>query len=66
MAKKFDIQTRQFNIIFKTKSKVLHTKSAIGAIIASTDETNPPKLITDKNGIMAIFVKNEYELIVLK
>ena len=64
--KKFEIATRTFKNKFNTESLIKQTIFAIGLIIASTDDTNPPKLITDKNGIIATFANNEYVLIVLK
>ena len=51
---------------FKTLSNTIHTKSAIGLIVASIELTNPPKLNKIKNGTVAIFAMIEYVLKVLK
>ena len=64
--KKLEIQTKTFNKGFSTISNILQMISDIGFISAKTELTNPPKLITERNGTVNIFANTEYKLILLK
>ena len=58
--------TKVFRKGFSIKSKIWQTKFAIGVIAEIKELTKPPKLITASNGVLMIFAKIEYKLILLK